>query len=577
MVALPPRRCEEGLAHELTARLDAHDLATLLQVGQEETPEQYVSRAPSSTGTQPSRFSWEPCSYRLHSAGGRTWKEASRHYRTPQVGRLRVHMAHEPGVSENGFFCWHKHRVLPKLHVTLEDMHDASALEGAAVLLSAVVVDPLTLSARSVGLDGVCLRPLVNHACSYASLRFTTTSYELPGKPPMHLMATLLLRARDGEQAERGGVEPLDSGGAADGSEEEEHARSRLRVACAVISPGLLVDASEAAALALGRRRHLASLRLIFGAWSLATRRAATAAAATARRQSAAALEAAHGRSCELMDQVEKLQRAAEEAHAAAGAAEATRAASADGDAAAERALRDHVDRLERKLEAAEAAAEERVRSAVARADAADAAAAAARAQLGASDAAARSACVTHASVLLALREAEEELAEANACAAASSDAATAAHARVCSERRRRVVALARAASESRDGEARMLLVLQSQRDSLSEAAAELAAVRRTAAIDSARPELEGAWLAPVPRPQPALNRRAAPSEGGATAAEARTEAGTLAATAVAVPVPSPPPWLIQVARCFCLPLEAPTLPAVGRPPPPLLALQDHA
>ena len=229
MVASPPRPREEAFAHELTTQLDVHDIATLLHVS-------------SSTAVLP-RFEWGPCSYRLHSASGGAWTEASSHGGMLQLGWFRVQMAQAPEQSERGF-VWHKNCVLPNVHVTFENVPDPSALEGAAVLMSAVVVDPLTLSAHSVGLNGVCLRPLVNRACSFASLSFKTTSYNLPGKPLLHLMATLLVRARDGEEAEQGGVEPF-GGAAATGGSEEEVARRRLRVARALISPGLVVDARK--------------------------------------------------------------------------------------------------------------------------------------------------------------------------------------------------------------------------------------------------------------------------------------------------------------------------------------------
>ena len=49
--------------------------------------------------------------------------------------------------------------------------------------MSAVTVDVLTHTAHEAGLEGVTLQPLVNGACSFSSLVFKTTSYNLKGKP----------------------------------------------------------------------------------------------------------------------------------------------------------------------------------------------------------------------------------------------------------------------------------------------------------------------------------------------------------------------------------------------------------
>ena len=49
--------------------------------------------------------------------------------------------------------------------------------------MSAVTVDVLTHTAHDAGLEGGTLQPLVNGACSFSSLTFKTTSYNLKGKP----------------------------------------------------------------------------------------------------------------------------------------------------------------------------------------------------------------------------------------------------------------------------------------------------------------------------------------------------------------------------------------------------------
>ena len=81
--------------------------------------------------------------------------------------------------------------------------------------MSAVTVDVLTHTAHEAGLEGGTLQPLVNGACSFSSLTFKTTSYNLKGKP-IHLMASLLVR--EGE---------------------------RLCVGASLLSPPLLVDARK--------------------------------------------------------------------------------------------------------------------------------------------------------------------------------------------------------------------------------------------------------------------------------------------------------------------------------------------
>ena len=124
-------------------------------------------------------------------------------------------------------FRWHRNSMLPSTRVFVKAPTDAGPLlDGAAVLLSAVTIDVLSNSARSVGLEGTCLQPLINRECTFSSLSFRTTSFNLPGKPAIHLMATLLVRgaaAADGADGAAG--EALD------------------RCVCSFISPALIVDA----------------------------------------------------------------------------------------------------------------------------------------------------------------------------------------------------------------------------------------------------------------------------------------------------------------------------------------------
>ena len=98
-----------------------------------------------------------------------------------------------------------------------------------------------------------------------------------------------------------------------------------------------------------------------------------------------------------------------------------------------------------------------------------------------------------------ALAAADTDLAEAAACIEAQVAGTSAAHARLATERRRRIVTSLTAALERRAAEATLLLLVCSQRERLEAAALELAAVRHAAATQRHEPELEAAWLKPPP------------------------------------------------------------------------------
>ena len=145
----------------------------------------------ADANSDPVSFHFAPCSYRLvNAATGELWTQAQ----TPHIFSIEVRAEKLPShFGAGGTFRWHKNCVLPRLHVAVTG-GDHASLEGAAVLLSAVTVDVLSHQARSVGLEGVSLQPLVNRQCAFSSLAFTTTSYNLPGRPSIHIMASLLLR-----------------------------------------------------------------------------------------------------------------------------------------------------------------------------------------------------------------------------------------------------------------------------------------------------------------------------------------------------------------------------------------------
>ena len=160
--------------------------------------DQLMHAAPDSS------FAWSPCTYALVTAEG-SWPTSM-----SAAAPLSVSMDRLPLAAASGW-SWHKNHQLPRLTVSC----GTAPPEGAACLLSAVTVDVLTHTAHDAGLEGNTLQPIVNGACSFSSLTFKTTSYNLKGKP-IHLMASLLLREGD-----------------------------RLCIAASLLSPPLLVDARK--------------------------------------------------------------------------------------------------------------------------------------------------------------------------------------------------------------------------------------------------------------------------------------------------------------------------------------------
>lgn len=179
-------------------------------------------------------FIWTPCGYVLMSEEGQRWM-----MREDKLAiQLTVRMQRIPPSTSDAAgstFRWHKNCVLPGMRISVES-YAGTSLEGAAVMISAVVVDALSNSARSVGLTGTCLRPLVNRECTFASLSFRTTSWNLPGRPRLHIMASLLLRSHEAERPNSGlsSVAPA-----------AESARETFAIACSTLSPALTVDARK--------------------------------------------------------------------------------------------------------------------------------------------------------------------------------------------------------------------------------------------------------------------------------------------------------------------------------------------
>jgi hypothetical protein len=179
-------------------------------------------------------FIWTPCGYVLMSEEGQRWM-----MREDKLAiQLNVRMQRIPPSTSDAAgstFRWHKNCVLPGMRISVES-YAGTSLEGAAVMISAVVVDALSNSARSVGLTGTYLRPLVNRECTFASLSFRTTSWNLPGRPRLHIMASLLLRSHEAERPNSGlsSVAPA-----------AESARETFEIACSTLSPALTVDARK--------------------------------------------------------------------------------------------------------------------------------------------------------------------------------------------------------------------------------------------------------------------------------------------------------------------------------------------
>lgn len=176
-------------------------------------------------------FQWAPCRYAFVDDDGEQHPAPIN-----DALRLVVRMERTPQTQHDAAgtrYRWHKNCVLPRIRVCVQGHQEFKSTEVAAVRLSAVTIDALTNTARSVGLEGVCVRPLVRGECTFASLSFTATTYTLPGKPQLHLMASLLLRQET--SAADGAPQAADGGAAADSAE----------VACCSISPGLTVDARK--------------------------------------------------------------------------------------------------------------------------------------------------------------------------------------------------------------------------------------------------------------------------------------------------------------------------------------------
>uniref|UniRef100_A0A7S3AEP2 Uncharacterized protein n=1 Tax=Haptolina ericina TaxID=156174 RepID=A0A7S3AEP2_9EUKA len=169
-------------------------------------------------------------------------------------------------------------------------------------------------------------------------------------------------------------------------------------------------------------------------------------------------------------------------------------------------------ERLRQQEEAAitaQHAVEEDRDQALARADAAAQAASAAHAQVRATANQLAMQRAGNEALLSAMQDADGEIAVLSASLCDARAAGDAQQAQLATERRRRVMAALRQSLDHRAGEARLLLLLHSQRQRIDETARELAAVRRAAAIAQNNPVLEGAWLArpttpsePEPKPE---------------------------------------------------------------------------
>ena len=168
--------------------------------------------------------------------------------------------------------------------------------------------------------------------------------------------------------------------------------------------------------------------------------------------------------------------------------------------------------------------------SAFARADAAAKTAAAARAEARAASQYAASQSAAAASLSRSLEDADVELRRAWECVATREAGTAALHREIRLQRQRRTALALRCALEQRANEARLLFLVQSQREALDRSALELAAVRRAVAVEREEPKLEAAWLA---QPAPPLMPPAADaSSPAATEPDADEDAQRDAAAA---------------------------------------------
>lgn len=173
-------------------------------------------------------FTWVPCSYRLFDGGA----ELPRRAAPPQV-RLRVAVERPPlSLGDPPTWTCYKNCTLPRITVEAESdgPFGARLPERSAVLLSAVTLDAASGAATSCGLDGAVLQPLAHGGCSFSSIYFKTTSYNLKGKH-LHVMATLLAPAAEAGGAPAGGTE----GGAGPG----------MVALASFLSPPIRVDARK--------------------------------------------------------------------------------------------------------------------------------------------------------------------------------------------------------------------------------------------------------------------------------------------------------------------------------------------
>lgn len=185
--------------------------------------------------TEQIQFAWAPCSYKLFREDGGEWPVMEAPLGAPVS--MRVEAAKALTAPSGSTFRWHRNCILPKIQVSVNGGYPA--LQSAAVLISAVTVDVLGHSAHDVGLEGITLRPLVNGACSFSSLSFKTTSYNLPGRPSVHLMVSLLIRGKDAPASSDVRV-PIDTG-----SGPPANVIGSLHIAASAISPAMTVDARK--------------------------------------------------------------------------------------------------------------------------------------------------------------------------------------------------------------------------------------------------------------------------------------------------------------------------------------------
>lgn len=179
-------------------------------------------------------FSWERCSYRLLDGSGEMYRSTPSCHVEAHIDMDRLPLL----LGDPPTWTYYKNCTLPRITVRMHGaagVHMPQLPDRSSVLLSAVTLNAATGMAVSCGLDGEVHQPLVHGACSFASISFKTTSYNLKGKP-VHLLVSFLAPEPMGD---------VGVGTRSDGVSGEVGARAENAVLASFVSPPIRVDARK--------------------------------------------------------------------------------------------------------------------------------------------------------------------------------------------------------------------------------------------------------------------------------------------------------------------------------------------